>query len=244
MEALDELLQLDLLRTTAVPGASASAIRSSRRAVYEAAAPAGGSWLTNVAPRRSRHGAPQHRPAPTTSSARRVKETSTPRRPARGRRGSRPAGAGKCGPLVRRRTAPPPRRRPGGAVELLFARARALTAVGRFDGQPRALLEALEILPDGSDAMRARLSRACAGVESLLGQQEQAATVSREPSRISRPGSPEAVAIMLELIVNAFCRARFEAMHAAAERAVDASRRLGDAPLTAAALASSHSRIR
>ena len=42
---------------------------------------------------------------------------------------------------------------------------------------------------------------------------------------------------MLELTVNALWRTRHEEMHDAAERAVDAARRLGDAPLIAAALA-------
>lgn len=42
---------------------------------------------------------------------------------------------------------------------------------------------------------------------------------------------------MLELTVNALWRTKHAAMHKAAERAVNAARRLGDAPLTAAALA-------
>ena len=49
--------------------------------------------------------------------------------------------------------------------------------------------------------------------------------------------SPEAVALMTQLAVNQFWRTQFAAMHEAAERAVNAARRLGDAGLTAAALA-------
>src|SRR5207245_701851 len=50
-------------------------------------------------------------------------------------------------------------------------------------------------------------------------------------------GSPEGVALMTELAVNLVWRAKYEAMQEWAERAVNAARRLGDAPLTAAALA-------
>jgi DNA-binding CsgD family transcriptional regulator/tetratricopeptide (TPR) repeat protein len=123
-------------------------------------------------------------------------------------------------------------------VELLLARAEALTAVGRFADSHGSLLEAIAILPDDAHGMHAKLARACAGVESLLGQQGQAGDrLARALEDLPDQGSPEAVAIMVELVVNEFYRARFAAMHDSAERAVSAARRLGDAPLTAAALA-------
>ena len=45
---------------------------------------------------------------------------------------------------------------------------------------------------------------------------------------------------MNELAVNLVWRARYVEMHACAERAIAAARRLGDPPLTAAALALAH----
>ena len=49
--------------------------------------------------------------------------------------------------------------------------------------------------------------------------------------------SPEAVALLIELAVNGFWRSRYEAMQESCQRAVSAARVVGDAPLTAAALA-------
>jgi DNA-binding NarL/FixJ family response regulator/tetratricopeptide (TPR) repeat protein len=123
-------------------------------------------------------------------------------------------------------------------IELLFARAQALTAAGRFADSHSALLEAIANLPVDSHALHARLARACAGVESNLGKQEQAGErLASALERLPDQGSPEAVALMLELTVNELWRTRRKEMHEAAERAVNAARALGDAPLTAAALA-------
>jgi DNA-binding CsgD family transcriptional regulator len=72
----------------------------------------------------------------------------------------------------------------------------------------------------------------------LLGRHEQAgARLASAIERLPDQGSPEAVALMNELAVNLVWRARYEEMHACAERAANAARQLGDAPLTAAALA-------
>ena len=123
-------------------------------------------------------------------------------------------------------------------IGLLGARSAALTAAGRFTDSHSALVEALEIVPDDSHVLRARLARACAGVETNLGQQKQAGDrLASALEGLSDQDSPEAVALMLELTVNALWRTRHDAMHEAAERAANAARRLGDAPMTAAALA-------
>jgi DNA-binding NarL/FixJ family response regulator len=75
-------------------------------------------------------------------------------------------------------------------------------------------------------------------VESDLGQQDQArqrlaTALESLPDRNTR----EAVALILELAVNAVWRTRHEELHEAAERAVEAATRLGDTPLIASALA-------
>ena len=54
-------------------------------------------------------------------------------------------------------------------IELLLARSGALTAAGHFADSHDALLEAVALAPRD-----ARLARACAAVEGLLGRQEQA----------------------------------------------------------------------
>src|SRR5213076_1517122 len=106
-------------------------------------------------------------------------------------------------------------------------------ASGQFADSHSVLLEALAIAPDD-----ATVARRCAAVEGLLGRHEQAgARLASAIERLPDQGSPEAVALMTELAVNLVWRARYEEMHQWAERAVSAARRLGDAPLIAAALA-------
>ena len=240
MEALDELLKVDLLRTTDAPRRFRFRHPLVRRAVYEAAAP---GWRLGAHERCAE--ALAARGAAATARAHHVERAA--------REGDADAVA-----VLREAGEEVARLAPGSAahwfaealrlqsakapakerIELLFARARALTAVGRFDDSRNALLEALEIVPAGEDELRARLSRACAGVETNLGLQEQAHDrLARALEELPDQGSREAVALMLELMVNALWRTRHEEMHAAGERAVEAARRLGDIPMTAAALA-------
>jgi len=123
-------------------------------------------------------------------------------------------------------------------IELLRARARALTAVGRFEDSHAALLDAVARVPAGSHELRARLALACARVESDLGQQDQARQrLATALESLPDQNTREAVALMLELAVNAVWRTRHEELHEAAERAVEAATRLGDTPLIASALA-------
>ena len=130
-------------------------------------------------------------------------------------------------------TAPHERR-----VELLQGRAAALTAVGRLDDSRRALLDAIAIVPTDSFRLQADLARACAGVESMLGLHEQASDrLVKTLEGLPGPDSREGVALMIELAMNGFWRAKYSVMQQAAERAVNAARILADAPLTAAALA-------
>jgi ATP/maltotriose-dependent transcriptional regulator MalT len=240
MEAIDELLKLDLVRTTDVPRRFRFRHPLVRRAVYESTA---GGWRLGAHERSAEALAAWG----ATASA-------------RGHHVERSAREGDTGAVAVLReageeavrlapasaahwfaealrllpaTAPAEER-----IELLFARARALTAVGRFNDSHRALLDALAIVPDESPTLRARLARACAGVESNLGRQDQARDrLASALESLPDQGSREAVTLMLELTVNALWRTRHEEMHEAAARAVNAARRLGDVPLTAAALA-------
>jgi DNA-binding NarL/FixJ family response regulator/tetratricopeptide (TPR) repeat protein len=109
-------------------------------------------------------------------------------------------------------------------IELLLARSAAQTASGHFADSHNVLLEALVIAPDNATVVRR-----CAAVESLLGRHEQAGTrLATAIERLPDQGSAEAVALMNELAVNLVWRARYDQMHACAERAVTTARRLCD----------------
>jgi DNA-binding NarL/FixJ family response regulator len=240
MDAIDELLQLDLVRDTDVPRRFRFRHPLVRRAVYEATS---AGWRLGAHERCA--DALAGRGATAAARAHHVERSAR-----EGDLGAvavlREAGeeAVRLAPAsaahwfadalrLLPQTAPPQER-----AELLVTRAEALTAAGQFADSHEALLAALAIVPQESNALRARLARACAGVESLLGLQEQAGDrLASVLESLPDQGSPEAVSLMLELAVNAVWRARYDTMHEVAVRAVGAARPLADAPLTAAALA-------
>ena len=240
MEAVDELLQLDLLRTTDVPRRFRFRHPLVRRAVYEATA---GGWRLGAHERCAQ--ALAARGATASARAHHVE------------RSAREGDAGAAAVLRRAgeeavRLAPasaahwfaealrllPQAARAEERAELLLARAGALTAAGRFSDSHDVLLNALAIVPDDLHVLRTKVVRACAGAESLLGEQEQAGVLlARAIESLPDRGSAEAVVLMTELAQNCLWRARYDELHEWAGRAVDAARRLGDPPLTAAALA-------
>ncbi len=145
------------------------------------------------------------------------------RRPARGGRGRRAARAGERRALVRGRAAPAPAHRTGGGAH----RAPRRTVGGAdgdrsFRGQPRALCSTpSRWCPTARMRYAPELVRACAGVESNLGLHEQArGRLASALEALPDQDSPEAVALMIELAINRLWRARFDAMHESAERAV------------------------
>jgi ATP/maltotriose-dependent transcriptional regulator MalT len=240
MEAVDELLQLDLLRTTDVPRRFRFRHPLVRRAVYETTA---GGWRIGAHERCAEALAAQG--ATASARAHHVERSArqgdvgaaTVLRQA-GEEAVRLAPASAAHWFADALRLLPPTAPAHERVELLLARAGALTAAGRFNDSHVALLDALAIVPDDSHALRARVARACAGVESNLGRQDQAGDrLASALESLPDQSSPEAVALMLEITVNALWRTRHEAMHEAAQRVVNAARRLGDPALTAAALA-------
>jgi ATP/maltotriose-dependent transcriptional regulator MalT len=240
MDAVDELLRLDLVRTTDVPRRFRFRHPLVRRAVYEATP---GGWRLGAHERcaqalaaRGATAAPRAHHVQRSAREGDVDAVAVLREAGEEAARLAPASAAHWYAEALRllpAIAPAQER-----IELLLARARALTAVGRFNDSHAALLDALAIVPDDAHVLRARLARACAGVESNLGQQDRAGErLARALECLPDQGSREAVTLMLELTVNALWRTRHGAMHEAAERAVDAARQLGDAALTAAALA-------
>jgi DNA-binding NarL/FixJ family response regulator len=240
MDAVDELLALDLVRTTDVPRRFRFRHPLVRRAVYEATA---GGWRLGAHERCAE--ALAARGAPAAARAHHVQRSAREgdagavavlREAGVGAARLAPASAARWfGDALRLlpRTAPAEER-----IDLLVARSGALTAAGHYAESHDALLETLALVPDESPETRARLARACASVESLLGRHEQAGTrLAAAIEDVPDEGSPETVALMNELCVNLIWRARYEEMHEWAERSVSAARQLGDAPLIAASLA-------
>ena len=240
MEALDELLKVDLLRTTDVPRRFRFRHPLVRRAVYEEAAPA---WRLGAHERCAE--ALGARGAHASARAHHVERSAREGDAAAvavlheaGEEAARLAPASAAHWFAEALRLQPANAPAEERIELLFPRARALTAVGRYDESRSTLLEALEIVPEDAHALRATLARACAGVETNLGLPDHAGErLTRALEELPDQASREAVALMLELMLNALWRTRHEEMHEAAGRAVEAARRLGDLPTTAAALA-------
>src|SRR5512132_1606013 len=240
MDALDELLQLDLIRQTDVPRRFRFRHPLVRRAVYETTP---GGWRLGAHERcaealAARGAAAVARAYHVERSAREGDLGAVAVLREAGEAATRlaPESAARwCGGALRllAQTAPAEDR-----VELLLARAGALAAAGHFAGSHAALLEAMVIVPGQLSALCTTLTTACARVEHRLGQYEQAhARLVRALSGLPEPTSAEAVGLLIELALNEFYRSNYQAMHDWAGPAVSAAAVLGDPPLMAAALA-------
>jgi DNA-binding NarL/FixJ family response regulator len=240
IEALDELLGLDLVRETEVPRRFRFRHPLIRRAVYESTP---GGWRLSA-----------HARSDETLAARGASAA------ARAHHVERSARQGDAAAVVTLREAGDAvaQRAPASAavwfghalrllpdaapaevrVELLLSRARALVATGQFADGHSALLHSIGLVPADSVALRVRLTTACAGVEHLLGRHEQAhAHLTSAMDSLRDPASPEAAALMIELAMDGFFRMDYELMREWAERALSTARPIGDRPLAAAAVA-------
>ena len=240
LEALDELLKLDLVRETEVPRRFGFRHPLIRRAVYQSTP---GGWRLAAHDRsaealtargasaveRAHHverSAPQG-DAAAVATLRSAAEAVSQRAPA--------SAAHWLGCALRLL----PDGAPSAArVQLLLPRARALVASGQFADGHAALLESITLAPAEAVALRVKLTTACAGVEHLLGRHEQAhARLTGAMDGLSDPASPEAAALMIELAMDGFFRMDYELMSQWADRALSTARPLGDPPLAAAAVA-------
>jgi DNA-binding NarL/FixJ family response regulator len=240
MDALDELVHLDLVRSTDVPRRFQFRHPLVRRAVYETA-PAG--WRLRAHERCAE--ALAARGAAASARAHHVERSA--------RQGDLVAVGvlREAGEAALRLAPESAARWFGGAlrllpqsapaedrVELLLVRARALAAAGDFADSHEALLQAIAIVPEQSSNLRTTAATACAGVERLLGRYELAhARLLWALRSLPEQPSVESVGLLIELTLNEFYRSKYEAMHDWAGRAVNAARDLGEGALIAEALA-------
>jgi ATP/maltotriose-dependent transcriptional regulator MalT len=240
MRAVDELLELDLIRTTDVPRRFRFRHPLVRRAVYEATA---GGWRLGA-----------HERCAQALAARGVEAAARAHHVERSARQGdvaavavlRDAGeaTARLAPESAARwfvaalrllpeTAPAEER-----VELLLARAGALSAAGHFTASYEALQEAVAIAPERPSALCTTVVATCAAVERQLGRYEQShERLVRSLRGLPERASVESVELLIELTLNEFYRARYEAMHDWAGRAVSTAKVLGDRALLAVALA-------
>ena len=240
LDALDELLELDLVRETDVPRRFRFRHPLIRRAVYESAP---GGWRLNAHARSAetlaaRGASAVARAHHLARSARQGDAAAVATLRAAGdavvQRAPESAAAWYGHSLRLLPDAAPAELR----VELLLSRARALVTTGRFADGHAALLSSIGLLPADAVALRVRLTTACAGVEHLLGRHEQAhARLLSAMEGLRDPRSPEAAALMIELAMDGFFRMDYERMQEWAERALRTARPAGNRPLTAAAVA-------
>ncbi len=120
---------------------------------------------------------------------------------------------------------------------LLGPLAGALAGAGRFDDARRVLLELLAPLPDDSPA-RTGLIVGCAAMDRLLGDHEGGRTRLRAArAALADPGSPDAVALSIELAAHASLAGDPLEMRASATQALAGAQALADPALMAAATA-------
>jgi len=238
MQAVDELLGLDLIRATDVPRRFCFRHPLVRRAVYEAAA---GGWRLGAHERcaealRARGASAAARAHHVERSARQGDLAAVAVLREAGQAAARlaPEGAARWfgGALRLLPQTAPARDR----VELLLARSWALAAVGRFTDGHEAALEAAALVPGQPGALSTTVATACASVERFLGRYEHAhARLVRALHLLPEPAWVERAELLIELTLNEFYRSRYEAMRDWAAPAVSAAKETGDAALIAAA---------
>jgi DNA-binding CsgD family transcriptional regulator len=237
MDAMDELLQRDLIRSTDVPRRFRFRHPVVWRAVYETTA---GGWRLGAHERcanalAARGVRPAGRAHHVERSARQGDLAAVAVLREAGEDAARlaPSTAAHWFAAALRllpETAPSEER-----VTLLLARAGSLAATGQFAESHAALLECIEIAPQD---WRVRVTTACAAVERLLGLQREAhnhlVTALAELGGAASPGAAE---LMIELTVDALHAGDLDAARSWAQHAVDVATPLDDQALLAAALA-------
>ena len=240
LEAVDELLRLDLIRETDVPRRFRFRHPLVRRAVYESAP---GGWRLGAHERCAevlvaRGVGPEERAHHVERAGRQGDATAVATLCDAGNAAAHraPESAAHWFAAALRLLADDAA--PGDRVEILLARAGALATCGHFADAHAAMLESIELVPNDSVGLRVRLTTACAGVEHLLGRHADAHDrLIRALESLENADSAEAAALMIELAMDGVYRMEFEQIEPWARRALETARPLGDRPLTASAAA-------
>jgi ATP/maltotriose-dependent transcriptional regulator MalT len=238
MDAVDELLRLDLIRATDLPRRFRFRHPLVRRVVYEATA---GGWRLGAHERcaealAARGASAAARAHHVDRSARQGDLAAVAVLREAGRETARlaPESAARWfGGALRLlpQTAPAEDR-----VALLLARSWALAAAGRFADSHEAALEAMALVAGQPTALHTTVATACASAERFLGRYEHAhARLMRALGLLPEAASVERAELLIELTLNEWYRSRYEAMRDSAAPAVSAAEETGDAALLAAA---------
>jgi ATP/maltotriose-dependent transcriptional regulator MalT len=235
IDALDELIDRDLVRITDVPRRFRFRHPLVRGAIYEGTR---GGWRLGAHERCA--AVLERRGAPASVRAHHVEQSgrhgdagavAVLREAADAAAGRDPATAARLYTAALRLSGSP-----DGRVELLTALSGAQAATGLFHEARAALLECLELLPEHEVATRARITGTCAGLEHLLGYHEAAGRRLNDAfGTLTDTSSFEAVSLMLEIAVDGLYREDPTPARDWARRALAAAKRLGDGPLTASA---------
>jgi ATP/maltotriose-dependent transcriptional regulator MalT len=237
MDAVDELLQRSLIRLTEVPRRFRFRHPLVRRAVYETTA---GGWRLGAHERCA-----QALAARGATEAARAHHVERSARPGDAEAVAILRGAGE---EVARLAPASAARWFGDAlrllpetasreerVGLLLARAGSLAATGRFTESHADLLDCVEIAPAD---WHVRVATGCAAIERLLGLQKDAHRhLETALAELDGTVPADAVAVLIELTIDALSAGDIEALRGWAQRAVDEASPLGDRALLAAALA-------
>jgi ATP/maltotriose-dependent transcriptional regulator MalT len=235
MDALDELLRRDLVRSSELPRRFRFRHPLVRRAVYEAAP---GGWRLRAHERAAealatRGASPAERAHHVEASARRGDTAAVAllRQAGKATAPRAPAGAARFYAAALRLlpdSAPANER-----LVLLMALAQAHELSGQVADAYDAWRGCLELVPEPAVALRVQVTAACAGAENLLSLHDQAhSRLVEAVEELSGAGAPERWALMIQLSVDGFFRMEYESMRAWAERALEAAE---DKPAIAAA---------
>ena len=239
LDALDDLLAVDLVRATQVPRRFAFRHPLVRRAVYESTR---GGWrlaghgraATELAARGAAAGERAHH---VEQSSAQGDEEAIAVLVAAGTEaaGRGPAAAARWFEAALRLLPAADRER---QVELRVSLASALRSLGALERCRRTLLEAIDLLPEDAVARRVQLTTLCAAVEHWQGHHEEAhQRLLRAWEELPERNTTESAALEVEMAVDGLYSLDFDQTCEMGRAALETARELGDRPLIAASAA-------
>ncbi len=239
LDALDDLLELDLIRPTEVPRRFIFRHPLVRRAVYESTR---GGWRLGAHGRAA--DALAARGAAPAERAHHIEQSAGPGdqeaidlllEAGRAAASRAPATAARWFEAALRLLPDADTER---QVEVRVALASALRSVGELDRCRESLLEATDMLDPSAVARRVELTALCAAVEHWQGHHDDAhRRLTRAWEELSDHDTPEAAALQIELGLDGMYRLDFDQAIEVGRAALEASRAVGDGGLIAAAAA-------